>query len=736
MKCIKSTILLILWSVICGSAMAQATTGPAARAQRYMNKFDFAAAAEEFKTAVAKSPNDISLKERLARTYVLMDDHVNAEAIYAQIVKTPLSQAVNKLYYGLELRANGKYDEAAKAFAEYKTLMPDDPRAKELAVSADKVKALADTNKIYTIVNLQDQNSELSDMGATFYKGGIVFSSNRDRSGGAVKHSDVWTGHGFYDLYMVKGDSTSGLQTCTNLIKGKQPNRKFHEGSATFSADGKEMFFTRSNYVKSKTHKSKDKIVKLKIMQATWDSTKQKWTNIRETTLNNNEYSVGHPALSKDGKKLYFISDMPGGLGETDLYVSTRDNANNWGPAVNLGKDINTKGREMFPFISDDGMLYFSSDARTGLGGLDVYSATQTAGKWGDVQNIGSPINSKADDFAYIIDAKNKTGYFTSNRQGGKGDDDIYKFTKTGITLCGTVVDAVTKVLLPGSDVKLMDGDKQIGQKTTGEKGEFCFAALPDKSYKVLAVKKEYEQNSLSFTTGKVNQVIQVPLSKIGGFDLSVCVKQSGAGTLIGATVELTNKSTGVKKTCVITADCKCKFELEPNTDYTICASKESDNAKGGYNKPCKDITTKNKVAPASLYETLEMTYLEENMVIKIENLYYDLNKWNIRPDAAIELNKVLKLMQEFPNMEIELSSHTDCRASMKYNDELSAKRAKSCVDYLITNGIPGKRMIAAGYGERKLVNNCACEGNVKSTCTEEQHQANRRTEFKILKVK
>jgi hypothetical protein len=132
-------------------------------------------------------------------------------------------------------------------------------------------------------------------------------------------------------------------------------------------------------------------------------------------------------------------------------------------------------------------------------------------------------------------------------RDGGKGGDDIYKFTKTGINLCGTVVDAVTKVLLPGSDVRLMDGDKQVGQKTTGEKG-VCFAALPDKIYKVLAVKKEYEPNSLSFTTGKVNQVIQVPLSKIGGFDLSVCVKQSGAGTLIGATVELTNKSTGVKK--------------------------------------------------------------------------------------------------------------------------------------------------------------------------------------------
>ena len=229
---------------------------------------------------------------------------------------------------------------------------------------------------------------------------------------------------------------------------------------------------------------------------------------------------------------------------------------------------------------------------------------------------------------------------------------------------------------------------------------------------------------------------MQLPLSKLGGIDLAVCVKQVGKGTLEGATVELTNKATGAKKTCVISADCKCKFDLDPNTDYTICASKLSDNAKGTYDKPCKDITTKGKVAPASLYETLEMTYLEENMVIKIENLYYDLNKSNIRPDASVELDKLVVIMQKFPNMEIELSSHTDCRAPMAYNDELSAKRAKACVEYLVAHGIAAKRMIAVGYGERKLVNSCACEGNVKSTCTEEQHQQNRRTEFKILKLK
>jgi outer membrane protein OmpA-like peptidoglycan-associated protein len=298
------------------------------------------------------------------------------------------------------------------------------------------------------------------------------------------------------------------------------------------------------------------------------------------------------------------------------------------------------------------------------------------------------------------------------------------------------VVDAITKTLLPGAQVKLFDGDNVIASKPAGDKGEFCFPILPNKNYKVTGTQKEYEPNSVSIVGNKTNQVVQIPLSKLGGFDLAVCVKQAGKGTLEGATVEITNKTTGDKKTCVIAADCKCKFDLEPNTDYTICAYKKSDNAKGTYDRPCKDITTKGKVAPASLYETLEMTYLEENMVIKIENLYYDVNKWNIRPDAAVELDKLVVIMNKFPNMEIELSSHTDCRAPMKYNDDLSSKRAKSCVEYLVAHGIAKSRMIAVGYGERKLVNTCACEGNVKSNCTDEQHQQNRRTEFKILKLK
>lgn len=726
----NSSIVLLM---LCLATVANAQNSGMKKGNCYFKSFNFEKAADAYKAASKKYPEDLGIKEALARTYVLMEDHANAEATYAEIVKVPTSQGINKLRYGQELRANGKYEEAVKAFNDYAQLYPNDVRSKELSNNLDKVKALTVDSKIYEVTNLAAQNSAASDMGAAFFQDGIVFSSNKGNDISIIR-TDEWTGKRFYDMYVVKGDQNGNLYD-TKLFKGKQPNRKYHEGPATFTADFKQVYFTRSNYVKSKAKKSKENIVKLKIFHADYDEASKKWVNIKEVSFCSNEYSVGHPTITKDGNKLYFISDMPGGYGETDVYVSYKDGPN-WGPPINLGKNVNGPGREMFPYIAEDGTLYFSSDSKIGLGGLDVYSTTYAGGEWASVQNLGTPINSNADDFGYIINGKNENGYFVSNRAGGNGDDDIYKFKKNGISLCGTVVDARSREALPGSDVKLLEGDKVIGTKVAGAKGDFCFSVLPNKTYRVNATKTEYEPGGLTLTTKKENQVIQIPLSKTGGIDLSVCVTEKGKGTLVGATVELTNKATGEKKTCEITADCKCKFDLQPETDYEICASKESANANGSYDKPCKTISTKGKVAPASLYENLELQYLEEGMVIKIENLYYDLDKYFIRPDAAIELNKVLTLMQKFPAMEIELSSHTDCRATIKYNDQLSANRAKSCVDYLMKNGISGARLIAAGYGERKLVNNCACEGNVKSNCTEQQHQMNRRTEFKILKLK
>ena len=730
MKCIKSRILIICLLLLSGSAWSQ--NAALLRAERYMKNFNFAAAAENYKKAVAKSPDDISIKEKLARVYVLMEDHVNAEALYAQIVKIPASQSVNKLYYGLELRSNGKYDEAAKQFNEYARLAPADPRGKELSGTLDAVKELAIDNKIYTIENLASQNSPASEMGVAFYNGGIIYSSNKGTDVGIVK-TDDWTGRRFYDIYSAarQGD---GLAAPTRL-GGFRLNKSYHEGPAVVSADGKELYFTQSDNQSNSTNSTEDKTIKLRIMHADWDSSRNEWVNTKEINLVNEQYSVGHPALSKDGKSLYFMSDMPGGQGETDLYVSHRDAGNNWGPPVNLGTNVNTKGRELFPYIGEDGTLFFASDGHVGLGGLDIYSATLAGGVWGNTQNLGAPINTSADDFGYIIDLKSKIGYLVSNRPGGLGDDDIYKFKKSGVSLCGYVIDAGTKNTLTGVEVRLLDGDKVVATKSTGPKGEFCFMILENKNYKVTAKLKSYQVNSTDIYATRINQTVQISLSQLGGIDLAVCVNQKGKGTLEGASVELTNRGTGEKTTCVVTSTCKCTFDLEPDFDYKICATKESADPKAQYEIACKTISTRGKTAPGSVSETLDLIYLEENATLKLDNLYFDAGKWNIRADATAELEKLLQIMQHFPKMVIEIGSHTDCHGTMASNDELSTKRARACMDYLLAHGISESRMTAVGYGEHKLVNNCACEGAVESNCTEEQHQQNRRTEFKIIKL-
>lgn len=725
----KTILTILLTAATSWAALAQTTA--IRRGDRNFARFEYNAAAENYAAAVAHDANNLPAREKLARTYVLLEDHRDAEAQYAYITKMPNAPAIALLYYGLELRANGKYAEAQKAFNDYLAVAPDDSRARELSGPADKVASLATDNRVFEVFNLGVCNTEVSEMSPAFYKDGIVFSSNRNHDGGAMHHQDAWTSRNFYDLYRLPSPDSMAQPL---FIKGRQPNRKFHEGSATFTADGKEMYFTRSNYVTGKAQKGKDQITRLQIMHADWSEARKQWVNVKPININSSEYDIAHPSLSKDGNKLYFISDMPGSLGGTDLYVSERSGST-WGTPVNLGKDVNTKGREMFPFIAEDNTLWYASDGLTGLGGLDIYSATYSGGKWGNPQNPGTPINTRWDDFGYIANAKNTAGYLTSNREDGRGEDDIYRFTRSGVTICGAVVDAQGKAPLAGAEVRLTEGDNLITKKKTGEKGEFCFTALPNKNYKVSAMLKEYETNSTAVSTGKGNQNVQLQLTRAGGITLTVCVHQRGGGTVEGAVVELTNKRTGAVKACTITADCKCKFDLDEEADYRLCASHEA-TSRGLYTNPCQALSTSDQVAPANLYENMEMVYLEENMTVKIDNLYYDLGKADIRDDAAKELDKVVALMKEFPAMQIELSSHTDCRGKAADNDDLSTRRAQACVAYLVANGIDKSRLTAIGYGERKLVNNCACEGKVKSTCTDEEHAVNRRTEFKIVKLR
>jgi outer membrane protein OmpA-like peptidoglycan-associated protein/tetratricopeptide (TPR) repeat protein len=708
---------------------------------RLFKRFAFVDAIAEYKAAIKKDPSSIEAKEKLVRTYLMLNDYTSAEPVLQELATMPSAKANNILLYGLSLRAAGKYKEAAEQFNNYALLNPSDFRASELASGLSRMEELAKDNGTHKVENSKGDNSDASDFGVSYYRNnGIIFSSNKGKSA-FVGRTDSWTEHKYYDLYSSENGKV-GL-----LSKKKVINSKYHEGPVTFTKDFSEMIFTRNNYLK-KTGKSKDRIVKLKLYSAKFDSAAAKFAKPTELPLNSSEYSVAHPTLSKDGKRLYFVSDMPGGYGETDVYVSYKE-GETWGPPVNLGKNVNTPGREVFPHIADDGTLYFATDARLGLGGLDVYSSLYANGEWGNVTNLGAPVNSPGDDFNYILDNTGKAGYLVSNRAGGAGDDDIYKFTRFGVKICGTVVDAETNLPIEGAEVKMKLVDKTVASKNTDSKGGFCHTADPGKEYLFEASKSGYENNSATISVKLTNPSFTIPLTPAkkdtpvalapvqnlnglkavdpkDGVTLVVCTKERNKGNLGGAEVEVEDKSTGAKSTCVTTDDCKCKFVIEPNKEYHITASKQ------GYSTATKTISTKGEKPGTTKLVELTLDVLREGLTVNLENIYYDLDKWNIRPEAAKELNNLVKLMNQYPNMEIELSSHTDSRASDQYNLILSARRANSCVEFLRDKGIDVKRLLAVGYGETRLKNKCS--NGVQ--CTNAQHQANRRTEFKILKLK
>ena len=505
----------------------------------------------------------------------------------------------------------------------------------------------------YKIDNL-DSNTKFSDFGTAYYGDSqIIFSSAKNE--GFLKSE--WKGNKqpFLDLF----EGTIGSEGKVTDIKefSNNVNTKYHESSVAFASDQKTVYFTRNYYYSSELGKDEKGVTNLALFKASV-SPDGRWTDIISMPFNNENYSVGHPSVSNDGKKLYFISDMPGTLGATDVYVVDINLDGTYGVPKNLGTKINTSGKEMFPFIDQDNILYFSSDSRKeGKGGLDVYAAKITDNAISDVLHLGAPVNSSADDFAYILkNGENiNEGYFSSNREGGKGDDDIYHFTSSpplkiecNQAVTGKILNSKTKENIEGAVVVLFDNeDNEIENTTTNNKGEFNFTVDCEKSFKVVASKEKYKNDSKTFETDN---------------------------NLEGKT--------------------SLELNLEPIP----------------------------VVVP-------EVVVVRDRVIVNINPIYFDFDKDNIRSDSSYELDKVVAIMNKYPSLLIEGSSHTDSRGPSAYNEILSSRRANSTVAYIVSKGINSSRILAKGYGESQLVNHC----NGTTKCSEEEHEQNRRTEFVIL---
>ena len=694
------------------------------QAHNLYNKMAYMQAIDKYKLVVGKDSTNAELLSRLADCYRLTNQSEEAEHWYSKVVELPNAQPIHKLYYGQALMRNGKYEQAEAWMNTYNTQQQTDNRGRKFMESIQGMDNFFANKDSYTIKNLSI-NSKEDDFSPTMYEDGIIFASSRVNEN-LVSYNHAWNDQPFTKIYYSKGENEN-LSRPELFVKSVQT--KYHDGAVTFTNDGTEMYFTRNNIVKGKVYKSKQDIVRLKIFAA--KKTDLGWGNPIEFAYNSHEYHCAHPTISADGTKLYFSSDMPNGEGGMDLYVSEKTE-NGWGLPINLGSTINTKGNEIFPYMDKKNTLYFASNGHQGLGGLDNYFANNNNGIWSEPINVGSPVNTKYDDFGIIFNNDNTGGYFSSDRPGGAGQDDIYSFERlhVPINLEVLVYDKETNEPLDKVLVQIIENVSNTEGLTTGLDGKVSKEVELNNNFEFKASKEGYQNASAQLAANAYDKdnvpFIKIPLEKVPSLSVNGIVstltdKQPVDGSIVVLTIiDHTNNVTKEYKTG---PDGKYYFDLLPNLNYTVTASKDKCSSSE------EKISTIGVNGSKAFIVNLGMFCVGD--IIKIENIYYDLDKYYIRPDAAIELDKLVVTMNEHPKLKIELRSHTDSRGSDTYNEKLSDNRAKSAVAYLVSKGISKDRMVAKGYGEKVLTNRCS--NGIK--CSKEEHQANRRTEFKILSV-
>jgi outer membrane protein OmpA-like peptidoglycan-associated protein/tetratricopeptide (TPR) repeat protein len=740
----KYITILLLLALVPAVAVAQSLTEK--RADKWFDRLAYVKAADLYQRAAKKKGND-HVYERLGDCYRLMGQPAKSESWYGKVAlgANPTPEAT--LHYAEALRTNGKYQESQSWMAKYYSQKGDDHRAKMYLDNADYYDAITKQEPYFSIRNL-DANTAQSDFGASVMGNKVIFASARIERV-SVQNIHTWNNSPFLNLYLASRDAQGNLTGVASL--NKKLNTRYHEGPACFTSDGKTIYFTRNNYFQKKfSHDSKGinnlKIFRAKNVNGTWQE--------ENLPINSDEYSVGHPALSADGKYLYYTSDMPGGKGMTDIYRSAIAADGTVGAPENLGDNVNTEGKEMFPFVDCQGNLFFASDGQVGLGGLDVfYAASDRKGGFAKVINVGAPVNSTADDFALVLDSAGTSGYLSSNREGGKGDDDIYAIDllrpfKVTYLVKGIAKDKASGQPLDSTNIVLKDATGHIvATAATDASGAYQFEIEPGKEYALGGTKLNYFDGASPFNSKELGEKTEMQkdlvLEKDPGLSLYVLItEKSTKAPLEGVKVtiidNMSNSAFG-DYTTPASGDWRKAIsdkKIGDNMSYQIKLEKE-----GYLAKTVTFNSTITKPGQVSVHESIDLTMdkievgMDLSKIIQINPIYFDLNKAVIRPDAAVELDKIVKVMNENPTMVIELGSHTDCRGTAASNLSLSDRRAKASAEYIRKRITNPERIYGKGYGESQPVNGCTCEGAVKSSCSEQEHQLNRRTEFKIIKM-
>jgi len=593
MKSFKNSILLVVFLCACQLTIAQ--YGAQKKGDYFFSKFSYIKAISEYEKMIEGEHNTDYAHQQLAECYLLIREYKKSIPHFKAVINNATLPTDYYFKYAMALYSNGEHKESEKWLKKYKKFNKNDSRLKRFLKDGNLASVVFNSRQRYEVEPVTFNSTE-SDFG-TFSRGGDLYfaSSRRDAVTGDTYG---WNEEPWLDLFVIQGDNELSVPS---RLKGNV-NTKFHESSLVFSTDYKNdtiIYFTRNN--------------------------------------------------SPDRKRLYFTSDRPGGYGGTDIYYSEIHDRGGVGSPINAGPAVNTEGNEMFPFINEEGKLFFSSDGHVGFGQLDVFSTiSNEEGEIVDVINLGTPINSSSDDFGYYGLPNGIDGYVSSNREGGMGGDDIYKFKFTpALDVEGFVIDGVNEQPLDSVHIKLFDQKTNtlVAQAVTDEKGYYRFPINRKSTYMIEAVRKTHPHKNIYFNT---------------------------SGT--------PNAQKMVRKDIV----------LEPVLDLKLLAD--------------------------------------------LNKIYFDFNKSNIRPDAALELDKVVRVMTKtYPDMIIKLEAHTDPVGSHNYNDGLSQRRAKSTYEYLIANGISEDRIISyKGFGKRMPINHCTS----KKDCSPEELELNRRTEFPIVQIK
>jgi len=723
----NKSILLIFIIALNFSAFAQ--PGKIKKGEKLYDAYSFSESIEKYEAITDKTTEII---RNLAESYFNIHEYQKSEKYYADLMMQEDKTSEDMYNYAAVLAINKKYKESEDWMALFHKAEKNDSRGKKQVENKGFYKELQKDKGTFLIQSV-NINSSQEDFGVAYFNDKIVYASTKS-SVKPVKRKWNWNELPFLDIYVAEVDSTNQIVATEKFSK---VNKKYHEGPACFNKEGTYMVFTRNNY----KNKSSEGIIKLEMYYS--ELIDDKWQKAQPMPFNNKEYSVGHASLTAGGDTMYFASDMPGGIGGVDLYMSIRTGGT-WGTPKNLGTDINTEGNEMFPFIHKDGFLFYSSDGNLGLGGLDIFVARVKNNKFSKIENIGAPVNTSYDDFAFVLNENQSSGYFSSNRVDGKGDDDIYKFDllkpfSTGKTIIGTAKDTDGNILA-NTEVQLFDNNGTVvGTVTTTETGAYRFAAEEDIKYKLTGDKTDYTSGKNFADTHTDEEIIvaDLVLAKIPEMGLYCLITDEETGKPLNKVkIKLTNNILNSSENIVTDEKGDFSRELDNKLNDNISYNLEI-QCEGYMNKT---ITYNQKLDREGQYEILEkLTPIKvggniEDLV-QINPIYFDVNKSNIRPDAAIELDKIVKIMNEYPTMEVELGSHTDCRGSDKSNESLSDRRAKSSAQYIKERITNPDRIQGKGYGEYKLKIHCACEEGKAHNLTKAQHQQNRRTEFKIIKM-